>query len=724
MRKDRIAEFACSKDYVPMTKENMALLLCVPSNDYAEFSSIIDELIEEGVFIEGKKKRLFSSEKMGLKKGVFRSSSKGFGFVSIENEEIYIAEDNVNGALNSDTVIVKVEKKMNGIDKKREGRIVRVIVRANRVVVGIYTQERGYGIISPDNDKLPDEIFVAPNHSNGALNGQKVVAKIVEYESPTTSLCAKITEVLGFPYDFGVDVLSVIKSYEFSLEFSKKAQAEAEEVDKIDEADLESRLDLTEKTIITIDGEDTKDIDDAVSVEKTENGFILGVHIADVSHYVKPGTHLDKEAYVRGTSVYLADRVIPMLPVRLSNGICSLNERVLRLAMSVFIHFDNCGNVVSYDFKKSYIKSSARMTYNEVYRIIEEKPEDLCSKYAHIIPIIDNMYRLYLLLAKKTEERGSIDFNIPEAKAVFDKNGKTVDIVLRESNFAHKIIEEFMVAANSAVAKYLSEKDVGALYRVHEEPNKEKLENTLSFIYNKGYGNSGNLKDIMKEVAGTEQEATFSTMLLRSMAKARYSPTNDGHYGLMLENYCHFTSPIRRYPDLVCHRALKAIIENDEKTKSYLAKFVTDAGEQCSERENAAAMCERDTLDIKKAEYMEAFVGQEFDGVISSITGFGFFVMLPNTVEGVIRLETLNDDYYVFEQKSLSLYGERTGRIFTIGDKVKVQLVMADKTTRRIDFKLIEGGSAGGGKSVKKNTRAKQKRPSRVLHRRKVRGRH
>ena len=459
MRKEKITAFVNSNEYVPMSRENMAVLLCVPASDMEIFFSIINELIDEGILVEGRKKRLFSAKSMGLVEGIFRASAKGFGFVSLpdSDDDIYIAQEDSFGSMNGDAVLVKIHKKNKNSDKRREGAILRVLKRANKIVVGIYEQERGYGIITPDNDKLPDEIFVEQRFSGGALNGQKVVAEIIEYDSPTTSLTAKVTEVLGFPYDFGVDILSVIKSYEFSTEFPKDVIKESEEVDKIEDSDLDGRLDLTDKIIITIDGEDTKDIDDAVSVEKTEKGYILGVHIADVGNYVKPGTPLDKEAYERGTSVYLADRVLPMLPVRLSNGICSLNEGVLRLTMSAFIEFDNAGNVVNQKFCKSYIKSTARMTYNEVYRIIDEKPQDLREKYSHIVPMIEDMYELYLILAKKTDERGSIDFNIPEAKAVFDKNGKTVDIVLRDSNFAHKIIEEFMVAANSSVAKYISE---------------------------------------------------------------------------------------------------------------------------------------------------------------------------------------------------------------------------------------------------------------------------
>lgn len=723
MHKEKVASFIESSEYIPMTKENIALLMCVPSKDMEEFNRIIEELTFEGVIIVGRKRRCFSTKALGLIRGIFRSTAKGFGFVTDEKGDIHISSQDVNGALNGDEVLVKITKSLKS-DKNREGSILSVLTRANRTVVGIYTQERGYGILTPDNDKLPDEIFVEQRYSGGALNGQKVVAEITEFDTPTSSLSCRITEVLGFPYDFGVDVLSVIKSYDCPINFSGKALSEAEEVAFTDENDLIGRLDLTDKLIITIDGEDTKDIDDAISVERTPDGYTLGVHIADVSHFVKPGTPLDKEAYERGTSIYLADRVIPMLPPKLSNGICSLNEGELRLTMSAIISFDNKGDVLSSSFHKSYIKSTARMTYENVRKLIEEKPADLCEKYSHLLPLLNDMYELYLLLQKKTEERGSIDFNIPEAKAVFDKNGKTINIVLRKSSFSNKIIEEFMVAANSAVAEFLWNHHIPSIYRVHDDPNEERLANTLNFMYNRGYDAATDIHSMVEAVRGTAQESAFSTMLLRSMAKAKYSSKNDGHYGLGLENYCHFTSPIRRYPDLVCHRALKSAIENDKKMQSLLSSFVGEAAEMCSERENAATLCERDTLDIKKAEYMEPLVGQDFMGVISSVTGFGFFVMLPNTIEGLVRVETLRDDYYIFDEKTLSLTGERTGRTFNIGDEVSVKLAGANKVSRRIDFTLLEGGNYSGRKRTAKASGSKQKRSSRVLHRRKVRGRH
>ena len=724
-RKKVINDLIHDKFYTPMKAKEIAMLLNIPKEDRPDLQKVLDALVLEGKIGISKKGKYGRAENTAIV-GKFISHPKGFGFVEIEGEEddVFISEKDINGALHNDVVQIVITQEKRG-DKRKEGKILRVIERGTHDIVGIYRNSGKFGFVEPDNQRFQKDIFVPGNQSLGAVNGHKVVVRITDFGDEKRKPEGHVIKIIGHINDPGTDIMSIVEGYEIPTEYPDAVMDQLYDIpNEVDTRDMAGRKDIRDWVTVTIDGEDAKDLDDAITITKNGDKYILGVHIADVSHYVTEYSALDKEAKERGTSVYLVDRVIPMLPHKLSNGICSLNEGVLRLAMSVFITFDNDGNIVNQKFNKSYIKSTARMTYNEVYRIIEEKPQDLREKYSHIVPMIEDMYDLYLLLAEKTDERGSIDFNIPEAKAVFDKNGKTVDIVLRESNFAHKIIEEFMVAANSTVAKYLSEKGIGALYRVHDEPNKEKLENTLNFIYNKGYGHSSDLRDIIAEVKGTEQEAAFSTMLLRSMAKAKYSHNNDGHYGLMLENYCHFTSPIRRYPDLVCHRALKAIIEKDEKTKSYLNKFVSEAGEQCSERENAAAMCERDTLDIKKAEYMEAFVGQDFEGVISSITGFGFFVMLPNTVEGLVRLESLNDDYYVFDQKNLTLYGERTGRTFTIGNCVKVKLVQASKISRRIDFKLLEGGEFYGRKRTKTNGSPKQKRSSRVLHRRKVRGGH
>ena len=724
MRKNRLKEFFESEKYVPMTVDAIAEILCVPPEDNEIFLDLLDELILSGDIILGKKNRIFSSKALGFEKGIFRGNPKGFGFVVREGGDIYIPENYVRDALDGDTVLVKLRKSgKKSFQNSAEGEIIRILERKSTTIVGVFVQKTNYGLIIPDNDRLPDEIFVAPGDFGGALNGQKVVGEIISYESASTSLCCRIKEVLGFPYDFGVDVLSVIKSYDFATSFPEKVIKESEALTPPSDKDFSERLDLTESIVFTIDGDDTKDIDDAISISKTKAGYKLGVHIADVSHYVLPGSELNKEAFSRGTSVYLADRVLPMLPVKLSNDLCSLNEGVKRLTMSVFMNFDSHGNLLDYTFAKSFIKSKARMTYNEVTQILSTHPAPLCEKYSAIVPSLEMMYELAKLLNSKTKERGAVDFSIPEAKAVFDKNGKTIDIVLRENTFANNIIEEFMICANSCVAKYLSENSAPGIYRVHDNPNEEKLKNVFTFMVNNGFENCKTISSAMKAVKGTVQEAVISAMLLRSMAKAKYSPANDGHFGLMLENYCHFTSPIRRYPDLICHRALKALLENDKKALSKLKNFVSDASINCSERENAAALCERDTLDIKKAEYMEKYVGEEYSGVISSVTNFGFFVMLPNTVEGLVRLETIKDDYYVYNEKTLFLTGERTSKTFTVGDSVKIKVTQSSKITRKIDFSLIEGGVNNGGKKRTKNTGSKQKRSSRVLHRRKNRGR-
>lgn len=726
MQKEKITAYFESGEYIPMNKNELAVMLSVPKEDMETFSTVVDEIISEGTCIVGKKGRIFPASKLGLVKGIFRAATKGFGFVTREEGDIHISEYDCGGALNGDTVLVRIKKShrsRGNAKRKDEGSVVQIIKRAEQIIVGIFSQERGYGIVTPDNEKLP-EIFVSQHDINGALNGQKVVCEIVSYETQTTSLCARIKEILGFPYDFGVDMLSVIKSYGFATEFPEKALKDAEMCNEAEKSDLDGREDFTAETVITIDGDDTKDIDDAISVKKTENGYILGVHIADVSHYVKCRSFLDKEAFSRGTSVYLADRVIPMLPVKLSNGLCSLNEGVLRLTMSAVMEFDEDGNMTDSRFCKSYIKSKARMTYENVRLILSEQPKELMERYKDITESLTIMYELAKKLNKKTKERGAFDFNFPEAKAVFDKNGKTVDIVLRRTSFANNIIEEFMIAANSAVANFLEKEGFGAVYRVHENPNEEKLANIAKFMYNMGHGRVKSIYEMLEAVKGKNEELAVSTMILRSMAKAKYYSKNLGHFGLALNDYCHFTSPIRRYPDLVCHRALKAAIEGSADKSRVPEGSVEEACEHLSEREAAAAMCERDTLDIKKAEYMMQFIGEEFEGIISSVTGFGFFVMLPNTVEGLVRVETLKDDYYNFDENMLTLTGERTNRVFALGTSVKVKLLGACKSPSRIDFQLLEGGNIYAGKRKKKNDSSKQNRPPRVLHRRKKRGRH
>ncbi|MGN1098108.1 MAG: ribonuclease R, partial [Clostridia bacterium] len=530
-------------------------------------------------------------------------------------------------------------------------------------------------------------------------------------------------------------VLAIIKDYEFDIAFPKKVMAEAEAVpDEISSSDLENRLDLRDRLIITIDGDDSKDLDDAISLEKTDKGYRLGVHIADVSNYVRPKSPLDKEAISRGTSVYLVDRVIPMLPPRLSNGICSLNEGVDRLTMSVIMDMDEDGQVIKSEFYKSVIKSTHRMTYNNVWKLLMGGDVELEKKYADVLPMLKDMHALSLKLKRNAERRGYVELELPEAKAILDENGRAVGIELRKVNEATELIEQFMVSANMEVAKFLWERKCPAVYRVHDLPDENKMKMLRRFVSGIGINPNLSLGEIVDAAADMPEKNIVSAMALRSMAKAKYSPKNSGHYGLGAEYYCHFTSPIRRYPDLVCHRALKAIIENDAAAVRLIGRMNSEAAQQSSEREVAAERCERDVLDMKKAEYMEQFVGKDFHGIITSVANFGFFVSLPDTVEGLVSVTSLDDDYYVFDDNALLLRGERHRREYRLGDEVEVTLVSANKHNRKIEF-IVKGQQHArkpkakeekpdGGKQRRKNSGAKQKRVPRVFHRRKNRSRH
>lgn len=725
MQKEKIVQFIRKKEYFPLTRDDLAKKMKTDEKHLSTFFSLIDDLCKEGELVEGKGRRLYRPETLNLVKAALRVTSRGFGFAENPDGDIFIPEQELHGAVDSDTVLVRIKKGSPTEEKKnREGSVAGVIARVRKTVVGTYIRERGYGLLLPDCDKLP-QMTVENRFSRGALSGQKVAATFYEYDETEDRHYVKIKEILGFPDECGVDIASSVKEHGFAAEFSKKAMNEAEKCKNVSEEELSGRTDLTRSCIITIDGEDTKDIDDAVSVKRKGKGYLLGVHIADVGHYVKTGSALDKEALSRGTSVYPTGSVIPMLPTQLSNDLCSLNEGKIRPAISALIEFDKSGNVVKSTFCKSYIKNKRRMTYGEVYSVLTSDEES--EKYeipSTILKMLSVMYELYTKLKEKSARRGSIEFDFPEATAVLDKNGCPTDIVIRENTFANEIIEEFMIAANTEAAKFLQKNGTAALYRTHGKPNAEKMANVQKFMINSDLPKLNAPNEMLKAVRNTPLETIVSTMLLRSMAKACYSTQNNGHYGLALESYCHFTSPIRRYPDLFCHRVIKAILENDENAKKKAETAAEAVATACNERETAAALCERDILDMKKAEYMHSFIGNEFIGHISSVTSFGFFVMLTNTVEGLVCLEKLDDDYYVCNEENFTLTGKRRGRVFSVGDEVRVRLCSADKKTRRIDFELIEGGVKRGAKSKKKNHRAKQNRSSRVFHRRKGRGRH
>ncbi|MDO4563651.1 MAG: ribonuclease R [Clostridia bacterium] len=639
-------------------------------------------------------------------------NSKGFGFAVTEDEsdDFYIASEDANGAIDGDIIIVKPIMQRG----RRAGKVVDIVEHAVKQIVGIYSG----GSVNSDNKRLSAPFIVPRNRTCGALDGQKVVAVITRYPSAFESGECAISEILGFPSDFGVDVLSIIRSYGIETEFPQEVIKESEKVPKnVSAGDIEQRLDLREETVITIDGADTKDIDDAVSVSRTLHGWKLGVHIADVSHYVKPQTALDGEAMARGNSVYLTDRVIPMLPPRLSNGICSLNEDVDRLTMSVIMEIDRDGEVLEYSLTPSVIHSAKRMTYDQVYALLEGEGD------SPLLPMLSDMKELYLCLKEASKTRGCIDFTIPEAYAVLDEDGCAVDIRLREHNYAHEIIEEFMVIANRTVAQFLAQKDVFSVFRIHEEPTMAKIETFAKMAFNMGYKlppypmSPKALSAFLESINGDKGEGVLRVMALRSMMKAAYAPQNCGHYGLAAPYYCHFTSPIRRYADLCIHRALKAVLSGDITALKYLEAQSTAVSKNVSEREVAAERAERDTLDLKKAEYMQAHIGETFEGRISSVLSFGFFVELPNTIEGLVRAENIKDDYYEFDERSMTLTGTRRGKRYSLCDTLRVVVVAASRESGQIDF-IPE--DVYNGKEYKSGG-TKQKSTPRVFHRGRVR---
>ena len=605
---------------------------------------------------------------------------------------MFIPPDAVNSAFDGDAVLVSESV---GRDGRMEGKVVKVTKRANRFIVGRFTAIRNCGFVIPDDSKISKDIYIPKKHFFGAREGQVVVCEITRYPDRTKKAEGRIIEVIGYAGKHDTVIKTVLKRYNIPCEFSDKVISEAEKQEKIP-LDLEGRLDLRRDTIITIDGEDSKDLDDAVSVKKLKGGiFRLGVHIADVSNYVKPGSELDKEAYLRGTSVYLVDRVVPMLPKNLSNGICSLQPKVDRLTISCIMDIDREGNIRNYEIVKSVIRSKERMTYKCVTDILEGRSQE----YPRLHKMLGTMNELADILRKKRKAEGSLDFDFPEAKIKLSENGKPISIEKYEITVSNQIIEEFMLAANRTVSEHMYWLNKPMMYRVHEAPDSEKLANFAKMAYNLGYTVHGlnnphpkELQKVLESCKGKPEERVLSTMMLRSMMKAKYSENNLGHFGLNAKFYCHFTSPIRRYPDLVVHRLLKELSETGITAESEKKwnKFLPEAAENCSITERRAEEAERDVDDIKKAEYMKQFIGERFEGYISGVTGFGIFVELDNTVEGLVHISSLKDDYYVYDEKLLTLTGEHTKRVFRLGDSVLVECVGANPEARQIDFELAE----------------------------------
>ena len=637
--------------------------------------------------------------------GIFRRHERGFGFVVVEDQEddIYIAKEDSKDAFSGDRVLVKLKKKSNGA--RQEGIILKVIEHKKDTLVGTFQKNKNFGFVIPDDKKLCRDIFISKKNFGKARNNHKVLVQITKYPQKGKKAEGKILEVIGNVNEAGIDMLSLIKDYELPYRFPKDVVKEAQKFgDKINANDIDGRVEFRGKyDIFTIDGEDAKDLDDAVCVQKLENGnYKLDVHIADVSHYVQENTLLDKEALLRGTSIYMLNRVIPMLPRELSNGICSLNEVQDRYTLSVSMEIDNKGKIISSEVFKGIINVTRRMSYKDVQAILDNSNEEIVTKYKDFIADFKLMEELAKILKDKRLAKGYLNLDIPESKIILDQDGYAIDVQKYETTFANEIIEQFMLAANETIAEKFYWLKAPFIYRVHEEPDLEKVNELNKLLFNFGYKihiKEGKIypaefSKILKEVEGKPEEKIVSNMILRTLKVAVYDSENKGHFGIASKYYCHFTSPIRRYPDLFIHRIISKYLKNNytmtEKQVEFYSKVAETDAKQSSDREKIATQVERDSVDIKKAEYMSKKIGEQYEGIISGVTQFGVFVELENTVEGLIRFENLGDEYYEYDADHKILIGERTKETFKIGDKINIEVIDANKQEKRISFKRIQ----------------------------------
>ncbi len=695
----KILDLLSQKDYMGNNIDEIATILGYDhSQDFKELVKCLVRMEDEGKIKRGILDRYFLANHESVIIGTVQLHARGYAFIRVDDEEqddIYVGASNLNGALNGDKVKIELIGKQSG--NSLEGKVVEIIQRGLQQVVGLVKQRKGRYLILVDDPKFNSVVYLDGDRK-GAMEGHKVVVEMTKFTPPYKG---KVVRIIGHKNDPGVDILSIVARYDIPVEFDQKVMDSLVDIpDEVSQEDKQGRVDLRDELIVTIDGDDAKDLDDAISLKKLKNGnYKLGVHIADVSHYVKEDSELDKSAVERGTSVYLVDRVIPMLPHKLSNGICSLNPRVDRLTISCIMEIDPHGEVVSHEILPTLIHSSERMTYNNVNKILDGDKK-VTKRYQDIYKLFFLMEELAIILRTKRNKKGAIDFDVNEAKVIVDKRGKPTDIVLRTRGMAEKMIEEFMLVANETVAEHFKWLDVPFIYRVHEHPKKKKLLNFATVASTLGYKVKGSLdhvypkelSDLLESTKGTEEHSVISTLLLRCMQKARYDSECLGHYGLADEYYTHFTSPIRRYPDLLVHRLIHTyLFENkmDEKTIEHFSKRVPMLAESSSAREIDAVNCERDVDSMKMAEYMSRHIGEEFDGIISSVTGFGFFVELPNTIDGLVHISTLMDDYYHYDEQFMMLIGEMTGKKYKMSDKVRVKVVSASKIDAQIDFEVV-----------------------------------
>lgn len=701
--KERLLGLINDPAYTPLKKEELALIFDIHPTEMPMFYNFLDELEEDGYIGKTKKGKIASPKSMGYFVGKFVAHRKGFGFVESDEEytqDLFIPAADTNGAMHNDRVVAEITKPATD-ERRAEGAIIKVVEREITKVVGEFQSNKTFGFVIADEKKFNQDIYIPKKYFSGAKDGDKVVVQITVWPQAGRKPEGKIIEVLGPKGEKEVEILSIIRAHGLPEEFPKKVLEEAQKVAQpIPQEEIDRRLDIRDLNIFTIDGEDAKDLDDAISIERLSNGnFKLGVHIADVTHYVHEKSKLDKEALKRATSVYLVDTVIPMLPKTLSNGVCSLNPHEDKLTLSVFMEIDRKGNVKQYDIKETIINSKARMTYTEVSDILEHDDEELKAKYSHVAEDFKTAEVLARILMERRNRRGAIDFDFPEAKIILTPEGKVSDIKEYERRISNRIIEEFMLITNETVAEHYFWLNIPFVYRIHETPSPEKMQELGKFVSTFGYTIKGDLEEvhpkalqsIISAIKGKKEEEAISTIMLRSLRQARYSPECSGHFGLAAKYYSHFTSPIRRYPDLQIHRIIKEQLNNkiNKKRQEQLVNIVDYASTQSSERERAADLAERDVKDYYKAVYMEDKVGEEFDGVVSSVTSFGMFIELPNTVEGLSRLANMGDDYYIYDEMTYTIIGERTRKTYRIGDPVRIKVDNVNVDLREIDFKIL-----------------------------------
>ncbi len=698
-RKKLICELVADEMYTPMKEKELCAFMQVAKADREAFREVLQALLSEGKLQVTRQGKYVKPDRNQLI-GTFISNAKGFGFVEIDGraEDLYIPEGKTGGAFHQDKVQAVLLPGQRG--KRQEAEVVKILERGTKQIVGTYEQSKNFGFVIPDNTKIGTDIFVPKERSKGAVDGHKVVVELTFYGDEKHKPEGRVVEILGHVNDPGVDILSIVRNYDLPVEFGEKVMNQAMRVpSEVSEADKAGRMDLCDLQMVTIDGEDAKDLDDAVSLYVDEKGlYHLGVHIADVTNYVQENSALDWEALKRGTSVYLVDRVIPMLPHKLSNGICSLNQGVERLALSCLMTINEKGDVEDYQIVESVICVDRRMSYTSVKKILEDEDENECREYEELVPMFKLMEKLAAVLRKKRHKRGSIDFDFAESKILLDQDGHPVEIKPYERNVATKIIEDFMLIANETVAQHFFWLELPFVYRTHEKPDPEKIMKLSTFIHNFGYrikltGEEIHPKELQKlldKIEGTDEETLISRLTLRSMKQAKYTVECSGHFGLACQYYCHFTSPIRRYPDLQIHRIIKEQLRGrlKENRIEHYEQKLPEVAKHSSMMERRAEEAERETEKLKKAEYMAERIGEIYEGVISGVTQWGIYVELPNTVEGLIHVATLPGDYFYYDEASYEMVGRDTGKTYKLGQRLSVQVKGVDRLTRTVDFAI------------------------------------